>query len=408
MKRIFSGVAIIPLVFAIICFLSLIGWRIESLVMSVISMGVLYFHIFKYPNYWFNSNLAFTERVENFRLIFALFFLVFAALFQSYVFMPELFQPNTLMFCYIIIVVACVVFTRLRFQAAFKLFAVIQMGMLLFPIVGLVTYWGTQFIWLIPAFLFPSVAALLHKQYLKTIENENLSMIVLFVALIACALSILVTIISTIIQFWGVVVWSLGGLILLIVAAVLISLYKNKKAEIKKKADLEAKQKKEAEAIAKQKKIKQEEQNKEIERMKKERLAETTKAKQELLSVVLEKGIYSLDTLYNLYYNGSENVPNEILFYLPDETMENFFNVSEVKRKISFNGAILTFILSQHKKLYDSSMSDFHLKSIYTIIQSLVSHLKPFEKMEGYDTIIKIITQTLGGNMIETLHITLE
>ena len=280
------------------------------------------------------------------------------------------------------------------------------MGMILFPLMGLITYWGTQSIWLIPAFLVPSVAALLHKQYLNTIENENLSMIVLFTALIACSLSILVPIISTIIQFWGVVVWcSIGGLVL-IVAVVLIYLYRKNQADKKEQADLDAQQKKEAEAIAEQKRIQREEQAKETERIQRERLDKINKKKSDLLSVVLGKGQYSWDTVHDLYR--SDIVPQEILFYLPFETMENFFVVSKVKNKISFNGSILTFIMNQYRKLFESSMADDHLKTIDAQIQSLVSYLKPFEKMEGYDAIIKIIKENLGDNLMNTLKITLK
>ncbi len=279
--------------------------------------------------------------------------------------------------------------------------------MLLFPIVGLVTYWGIQFIWLIPAFLVPSVAALLHKQYLKTIENENLSMILLFVALIACALSILVPIISTIIQFWGVVVWSLGGLILLIVAAVLISVYKNNKAKNRKKTELEAKQEQEKQDFLKSKKLKKEEEAEQqrIQRQKaeQEENLKISRLKEELLVNIERELVYSWEQVYNLYRK--DTVPKEILLYLPIETIENFFKVSKTKNKITFNGSILSFMMIQYKGFFDSSMDDAELLTIKTKIESIFSYIRQFEKFEGYDAIIKIILQNLGKDFIDTLKI---
>lgn len=263
-----------------------------------------------------------------------------------------------------------------------QIFAFIPVLLVAFPLILLLNYWGSQLIWILTGFylFFYFLSAIFKlEDYKVRLWDEKLDIIYIYGAYLI--ISFLIGLISTIIQYWGIVFQLIfAGIFVLLV--IRISVYFFKKNKSKKLAEIKK--------IEKNKKI-------EIERKKEE---ETNIERRKTLEKAKEdRKNRQNNFLQNMQKSDSIDWGIVYLTFSEDEITIDFFKKKPIfltssteKKKIVFEPAIVGLMIESLSNLYIKTMDDKQIRTIiYPFVSNLFDNINGFKTHEGYSSLKKII-----------------
>lgn len=197
MKNFVILLATLISVLAIQLLLVVFSLPIESLIVSFVAATLLLFH------------RGHKEYIWEDKYFLGLGYLVLSTLIQVFSFFPELFVFTTLVFAYLLVIAAVivVVFWKIKLYAL----VFIVFGILLFPVLGLVEFWGMTKIWGIILIFLVSVGIVFVSPFFQEDVQKKQRKVLKYSFVMIFGISILVAGISTIIQFWVSEPWYGGS-----------------------------------------------------------------------------------------------------------------------------------------------------------------------------------------------------
>lgn len=256
----------------------------------------------------------------------------------------------------------------------------IPIGIIFFSLWGLVSYFGSQMIWLIPGYLLVTSCMFIIVLRSKLKDLKGIAWVPIF----GLQIALLTALVSTFIQYWGtttLIICITIAVGILILASVSIRKSLNKRRAKKEEKALKAKQ--EAERLEK---IKEEEAQKHSKLMKK---------RNELVEGIGPVDWQSVQTLW-----GNDRLPDAIFFRPPI-----FWKASDVKQQMSWNPKILQFMATSVSAFYAQTMDDEKLAKLKQALQGMITSLDHYQNFKGYQAIFDQLEEYLDEAMLITFKI---
>lgn len=385
MKNFVILLATLISVLAVQLLLVVFGLPIESLIVSFVVAILLLFHRGHKEYIW----------EDNYFL--GLGYLALSTLIQVFSFFPELFVFTTLVFAYLVVIAAVIVvaFWKIKFQSL----VFVVFGIILFPLLGLVEFWGMTKIWGIVIILFVSAGVVFISPFFQEDIQKKQRKILKYSVIIIFGMSVLVAGISTIVQFWVSEAWY-GGSKMFLVVIILggigtgIGFFVRKE---KKRRQAAA----EAEAERKAKKAEQDEREKQLV-LQKQQEAERKAKKAAFTKKIVDGEKFLFSDVYSLFGN---DIPKEILLHLTEESLDGMFTVSTVKSQIIFDRRLVQALFDAYEHLFFFSFDDDELKTIAEKLNIVLSRISALQFKTGYDSIIQIVGSGKKLEMYKQLKI---
>ena len=369
-----SVIRILMLVILVAC--SLLQFKhlsTESLLLSIASLAMVGAYV------WHQQDIR--NRLDFAEIVSFISFIALISMVQTCAFMPGIFKVYTLLFSYALIGVFVCMLVSLRFKKE-EIATTVFTWLLLFPLLGLVVYFDSPKMWLVlPFVLLPSAAAAFPFRDIRVKEKFFLPIGISY--LVAYVLAIFIPVLSTIIRHWSLTLL-LILLTVTIVGTIMIIWKFREKILVNRTKDEEE---------AKRKKLEEENETEKIKN-----------AMGRILAARSTNGVYDWNDVYLAYKNDYKGIDTHLL-EVPNAGMQRFFTRSEIKDQVIFNGAIFGWIMSQYRLLFERTIDDEKLTKMKIAILSLSAYVSQWKGVKGYDSIIRMMKDNLGADLIVTLKI---
>lgn len=373
----------IALIFAIVAAFAakLFLGTFEFLALGVAGALLLiwYLNRFVYDSYFYGYK-GVEKEVKRFGIVASLYVpILYIGALTS---IPEIFSLNWVSFLWCIVIILYIIINTLeniqkkkskKESAAgiIEKMDYIYLAVFSIPMIGVFTYWGSQKIWLVLAFI--TIASVLQKAIYDKMYIGREETICEFSA----GLALIISLISTIVQFWSSIVsfllliWGfiktvgfyvIAVLILLALIFGVIKLFRYL-ARIREEKEESARREEQERREAEQKEICRQE-------------------KEEKRSVFLLTLTEPIDwNIVRSLWNENE-VPEEVLFSYP-----LFYEKSNEKKELRFKPNIVNFFIASWNNFYHTCMDDKKLKIFKDLAQKVINDLESYSSYKGFDSL---------------------
>jgi hypothetical protein len=210
MKKFIILLVVLISTLAVQLLLVVFGLSIESLVIAIVAGMFLIFYRKKNSYFWIISDL------HDQKYLVGIGYYCLSVLIQAYNFFPELFIYNIILFIYIIVILTIPFFFFKKYK--FLSFVFLLFGIFVFPLLGLVEFWGMTKIWGIVLLLVVPLFVVSFSSFYEYGDDKiDLEKILYNSTYFVVGFSFIVATISTLIQFWTVEPWYCSSKIVLLV-----------------------------------------------------------------------------------------------------------------------------------------------------------------------------------------------
>ncbi|HOQ78741.1 MAG TPA: hypothetical protein PKX34_00585 [Candidatus Absconditabacterales bacterium] len=361
----------------------------EFLVLGIAGFILLIWHLnrFSHDAYFYGYN-GVEKEVKRFGIISSLYVPILYA--GSLSLIPEVFSLNWVSFLWCIVIILYIIINtskntqneKIKKMSAAKIIKridYIYLAVFSVPMIGVFTYWGSQKIWLVLAFI--TVASVLQKAIYDKMYIGREETICEFSA----GLALIISLISTIVQFWSSIVsfllliWDfiksirLYVIVIVILLGVIFGVIKLFRYLARIREEKE-------EGTRREEQERREAEQKEICRQEKE----------EKRSVFLLTLTETVDwSIVRSLWNENE-VPEQVLFSKPI-----FYERSDEKQKICFNPCVVGFLLKSWNVFYNNTMDDKKIKKLKSWVEKQLIELETFKNYDGFSALKEYLEEKL-------------